>query len=73
MQKVKEAFVFELDMAVKCAAQKHLMEEAQTLNESNFISPTTLIACEVSKTLPPRHNPIHCHSLCLDDCVYVGN
>lgn len=33
-------------------AQKHFMEEAQTLNESNFISPSSLIVCEVSKTLP---------------------
>lgn len=39
-------------MVVNVAAQKHFREEAQTQNESNFISPTTLIVCEASKMLP---------------------
>lgn len=53
----KSQSVFALDTVVKCAAQKHFMEEAQTLNDSNCISPTTLIVCEVSKMLPQDTGP----------------
>lgn len=60
-------------------------KQAQTLNESNFISPTTtLIVCEVSKMFPKththggsasaaRHRRRRRRSLCLDDCVYRRN
>ena len=65
----------------KCAAHKK-KKQAQTLNESNFISPTTtLIVCEVSKMFPKTHTwqlrPCsrrrRRRSLRLDDCVYRRN
>lgn len=46
----------------------------RTLNGSNFIPPTTLIVCEVSKMLPQDSaSPTRCHSLALDDYVYCRN
>ncbi len=55
--------------------KKHFMEAAQTLNESNFISSTTLIVCQISKMLHTHththtHTYLYCYT-CEDNFVSV--